>query len=124
VEALSIADMRRTIADEVVADYFRDTGQPSDMERDGAYQIQWTTVRRMLGRLEDVLRDAGFDPVLTRGILAAMLEDAPNARAADERIRELAEAVRDARERPARFIIDRGKDPELWAAAQKLAVRR
>jgi hypothetical protein len=112
--------MRRTIADEVVADYFRRTGQPGDMERDAAYQIQWTTVRRMLDRLEVVLGDLRHDPAVIRYILAAMLDDAPNAGAAEERMREHQEAVRLMKEQPAVWVIDADKDPVAHAAAMAL----
>jgi len=112
---------RIPVADQVVAEWFDRTGKPYETERDQAYQIQWTALRMLLARLETVLRDFGFGDDLMRPILAAMLDDAPDASAAEERMREFARAVRDIKELPTRFVIERDKDPELWAAAQKLA---
>jgi hypothetical protein len=115
---------RIPVADQVVEEWFARTGKPGELERDGAYQIQWTTLRMLLARLETVLRGFGFGDDLMRPILAAMLDDAPDSSAAEERMREFARAIREAKERPAAFVIDREKDPELWAAAQKLHSER
>jgi hypothetical protein len=118
---LPFAASRIPVADQVVADWFDRTGKPGETERDQAYQIQWTTLRMLLARLESVLRDFGFGDDLMRPILAAMLDDAPDASAAEERMREFARAVREAKEQPFRFVIDRSKDPGLYAAAQAFA---
>jgi hypothetical protein len=114
----------RAIADQVVADWFRRTGHPGDMERDAAYQVQWTTVRRMLDRLEEVLGNQGLDRALIRFILAAMLDDPPNAGAAEERMREHAEAVRELMERPPAVFIDAAADPDGYAAALALLAKK
>jgi hypothetical protein len=122
VEAVSSLPFveRIPVADQVVEEWFARTGKPGDMERDGVYQIQWTTLRMLLARLETVLRGFGFGDDLMRPILAAMLDDAPDSSAAEERMREFARAVHEAKEHPAPFVIYRDQDPELWAAAKKL----
>ena len=91
----------------LIHDYQARTGQPRDGALDAVYQLQWTYLRDMLGRLEVILDDEDVPPEIAKRVLRCLLYGSPSPADAEYRMRQQEETVKLLSERATVMVTPR-----------------
>lgn len=81
-------------AADLIASYYRRTGQPNDQALDSYYEYEMSVLREMLSRLEVILADEGVNRATAERVIRCMLYGSPSRSAAETRMRMDAEMVK------------------------------
>jgi hypothetical protein len=81
-------------AHDLIADYFKRTGQAQDSALDGAYRYHLGGLRDILSRLEVILDDEGVPRETAQRVMRCLLYGVPSVADAELRMRQQEEMVR------------------------------